>query len=509
MTLGDVATASAEVAASSGRLAKISRLAALLTAATTDELAVLVPMVAGEPRQGRLGVAWAQVSAARGTAPADVPTLGLLEVDAALTTLKETKGAGAAARKAQRLGELFRRATGAERDFLTRLIGGELRQGALEGVVVEAVATAAGVPAPHVRRAAMFAGDLAAVAVALRTDGAAALARFDLQVMRPVQPMLADTAETVTEALAGTGDAFVEWKLDGARIQVHKAGDEVRVFSRQLRDVTVAVPEVVAQVRGLPARHLVLDGEVLALHADGRPRPFQDTMRRFGRKLDVEALRGSLPLTPFYFDVLHADGTSWLDEPLHARRAALADLVGGAVTPGLRPATAAEAEAFAADALARGHEGVMVKAVDAAYAAGRRGQAWLKVKVARTLDLVILAAEWGHGRRQGWLSNLHLGARDEAAPGRFVMLGKTFKGLTDEMLAWQTAQLLAREVRREGITVFVRPELVAEIAFNEVQESAQYPGGVALRFARVVRYRGDKTAAEASTIGEVVALRGQ
>jgi DNA ligase-1 len=363
------------------------------------------------------------------------------------------------------------------------------------------------VPAAAVRRATMFAGDAASVAVALRTGGAAALARFDLQLMRPVQPMLADTADSVTEALAGAGEAFVEWKLDGARIQVHKAGDEVRVFSRQLRDVTAAVPEVVTHVRGLPLHDLVLDGEVLALYPDGRPRPFQETMRRFGRKLEDGTLREALPLTPFYFDLLHAGGTSLLDEPQHVRRGALADLVGPAVTPAVRSATPAEAETFAAEALARGHEGGMVKAADAAYAAGRRGRAWLKVKVARTLDLVILAAEWGHGRRHGWLSNLHLGARDEQRAGRFVMLGKTFKGLTDQMLAWQTAQLLAREVRREGITVYVRPELVAEIAFNEVQESVQYPGGVALRFARVVRYREDKTAAEASTLAEVQALR--
>ena len=507
MLLHDVAMASAEVAATSRRLAKIERLAALLRAASPEELAIVVAMVAGEPRQGKIGIAWTQLAAARDLVPAESPSMAVGEVDATLTAIQATRGAGAARRRAEQIAHLFQRATAPERDFLSRLITGEVRQGALEGVVAEAVAAAAQVPAAGVRRAAMLAGDLPSVAVALRDAGPAALARFDLQVMRPVQPMLADTADTVTDAIAATGDTLVEWKLDGARVQVHKAGDDVRVFSRQLRDVTVAVPEVVAHVRQLPARDLVLDGEVLALHPDGRPRAFQETMRRFGRKLDGETLRGALPLTPMYFDLLHADGTSLLDEPLRHRRTALVDLVGASATPALRPTTPAEAEAFAADALARGHEGVMVKAADAAYAAGRRGQAWLKVKVARTLDLVILAAEWGHGRRQGWLSNLHLGARDDRVPGRFVMLGKTFKGLTDEMLAWQTAQLLAREVRREGIVVVVRPELVAEIAFNEVQDSPQYPGGAALRFARVVRYRDDKTAADASTLAEVLALK--
>ncbi|MCK6428637.1 MAG: ATP-dependent DNA ligase, partial [Burkholderiaceae bacterium] len=369
--------------------------------------------------------------------------------------------------------------------------------------MIEAIAAAAGVAVADVRRAAMFAGDLGAVARAALTEGAAGLARFAIELQRPVQPMLAQPAEDIADALARLGTAALEWKLDGARVQVHKAGDDVRVFTRNLNEVTAAVPEIVEAVRAAPARELILDGEAIALAAGGAPQPFQVTMRRFGRKLDVDALRAELPLSALFFDVLRRDGDSLVERPARERFAALTDALPSAlVVPRLVTGDASAAQAFYAEALARGHEGVMAKALDAPYEAGSRGAAWLKVKRAHTLDLVVLAAEWGHGRRRGWLSNLHLGARDPAA-NSFVMLGKTFKGLTDELLEWQTRELLAGEIGRDDYTVYVRPELVVEIAFNDLQASPQYPGGLALRFARVKRYRPDKRADEADTIDAV------
>jgi DNA ligase-1 len=406
----------------------------------------------------------------------------------------------------QLLRELLRRATSDEQDFLIRLLFGELRQGALEGVLTDAVSKASGIGATRIRRAAMLAGDLAPVARTALVEGEDALSRFVLQPFQPLQPMLADSADDVGGALEALGEASFEYKLDGARIQVHKVGDEVKVYSRNLRDVTMAVPEVVTVARAMPARALVLDGEVIALRDDGTPQPFQITMKRFGRKLDIDRLKAELPLTPFFFDALYIDGAPLVDEPLTRRIEVLGDQVGaGNLVPRLVTADAQAAAAFAAQALATGHEGVMAKAVNGVYAAGRRGAAWLKVKQARTLDLVILAAEWGSGRRRGTLSNLHLGARD-AERGGFVMLGKTFKGLTDEMLAWQTKKFLELEIGRDDYTVYIRPEVVAEIAFNEIQASPQYPGGVALRFARVKRYRDDKSAAEADTIATVLEI---
>jgi DNA ligase-1 len=367
---------------------------------------------------------------------------------------------------------------------------------------VEAVARAARVPAFVLRRAVMLAGNFGSVSRAALVEGEAALSRFLVQVFRPVQPMLADSADSVAEALARDGQSAFEYKLDGARIQVHKAGDEVRVYSRALRDVTPALPEVVEVTRALPVADAILDGEVIALRPNAAPYPFQVTMRRLGRKLDVGRLRRELPLTPFFFDALHLGGTTLIDEAQSRRFGALADVAPALVVPHLVTGSPEQADAFLREALARGHEGEMAKALGAPYAAGSRGSSWLKVKQARTLDLVILGAEWGNGRRRGWLSNLHLGARDPDRGG-FVMLGKTFKGLTDEMLTWQTDRLLGLEIGRDAYTVFVRPELVAEIAFNEIQASPQYPGGLALRFARVKRYRTDKTAAEADTIGAV------
>jgi DNA ligase-1 len=446
------------------------------------------------------------IRAASDVPAASSPALELLEIDSALARMAVASGAGSAGSKAELLRQLFSRATEAERDFLIRLLFGELRQGALEGVLLDAVGRASHIAAASIRRAAMFAGALGPVARAALVEGEAGLTRFMLQPFRPVQPMLADSADDVEEALAELGEASLEYKLDGARIQVHKAGGEVRVYSRSLRDVTIAVPEIVAAAHALAPHTLVLDGEAIALRADRTPHPFQMTMRRFGRRLDVERLRAELPITPFFFDVLLADDQLVVDEP-QSRRVALLDAIVPQefAVPRLRTSSADEATRFTEAAAAAGHEGVMAKSPDGLYAAGRRGSAWLKVKRARTLDLVVLAAEWGHGRRRGTLSNLHLGARD-AERGGFVMLGKTFKGMTDAMLAWQTTALLALEVARDAHVVHVRPELVVEVAFNEIQESAQYPGRLALRFARVKRYRTDKSSAESDTFASVQSI---
>ncbi|MCL4799750.1 MAG: ATP-dependent DNA ligase [Burkholderiales bacterium] len=504
--LADLVDTSRKVAETASRTAKAGALAAFLRRLDPDEIETGVAILAGIPRQGKLGLGFAILGAARGGAAAEGPRLTLAEVDRRLAEIAAVAGRGAAAERARLLGALFARATAAEQDFLVRLVLGELRQGALEGLMVEAIATAADAPAAAVRRAAMFAGDLGRVARAALAEGAAGLARFRLAPLAPVAPMLAQSAEDVDDALRALGRAALEWKLDGARVQVHKAGDVVRVYTRSLSDVTAAVPELVEAARALPARELVLDGEAIALAPGGAPRPFQVTMRRFGRRLDVDAMRAELPLTAFFFDCLRRDGADLVDRPAEERFAALAEaLPARLVVPRLVTADPATAARFFAEALARGHEGVMAKALDAPYAAGSRGAAWLKVKNALTLDLVVLAAEWGHGRRRGLLSNLHLGARDPAT-GRFVMLGKTFKGLTDALLAWQTRELLAREIGRDDWTVHARPELVVEIAFNELQASPQYPGGLALRFARVKAYRPEKRAEDADTIDTVRAI---
>jgi DNA ligase 1 len=456
--------------------------------------------------QAKLGVGWAtlQTVAEATPVPGDrtdpATAVPLAELDAMLTRVAGATGKGSAEAKQRVLGELFARLGENERGFLFGLITGELRQGALEGLVVEAVARAAGLPADAVRRALMLAGDLPRVAHAALTEGASGLAAFAVRLFRPVLPMLAGTVETIEEALDELGEAALEWKLDGVRVQIHKGGDEVRVYSRLLNEVTPAVPEVIEQIRALAAREVILEGEAIALRADGSPHPFQTTMSRFGRRLQVERVRHTVPLTLFVFDLLYFDGGSIMDEPLRERAAALAAAVPEALrVPRVVTGSLDEARGFLEGALARGHEGVMVKALDTPYEAGRRGRRWLKLKPVRTLDLVVLAAEWGHGRRRGWLSNLHLGARDPATGG-FVMLGKTFKGMTDQMLAWQTARLQELEVARDGHTVYVRPELVVEVAFNDLQASPQYPGGLALRFARIKGYRPDKLADDADTI---------
>jgi DNA ligase-1 len=495
--LADVVRASNEVARTSSRLAKVRSLAECMKSLEPGEVEIAVPYLSGEIRQGKLAIPFQMLRSARSSAPA--PLITLAEVDAAFTDLKAVKGKGAAGRREALLKDLFGRATSEEQDFLARLIVGELRQGALEGVMLDAVAAATELPAAEVRRAATFAGGVAQVARAALAGEP--LERFSIRVMQPVLPMLAQPAEDIGVALAALGTALIEWKLDGARVQVHKAGDEVRVFSRSLNEVTAAVPEVVEAVRSAQAESLILDGEVMALRPGGRPLPFQTTMRRFSRKLDVEALRRKLPLSVFFFDCLLRDGVSLVDLPTLERRGALEKALIN-VTPALVTSDAEKARAFYEDVLARGHEGIMAKAPDAPYEAGRRGASWFKVKRAKTLDLVVLAAEWGSGRRRGFLSNLHLGARDPASGG-LVMLGKTFKGLTDEVLEWQTRELQAREVQRDDRTVYVRPELVVEIAFNDLQESPHYPGGLALRFARVKGYRPDKQAKDADTIETV------
>jgi DNA ligase-1 len=499
--LADVVRASARVAENPGRLAKIRELAGLVIKLASEEIAIAIPFLSGEVRQGKLSIGYPMLTQARRHVET-APILLLHEVDSVFEQLKATKGKGSAERRRSLLDALFSRATDEEQDFLMRLIVGELRQGALEGVMLEAVAQAAGVGAPELRRAATFAGALAPVAQAVLSAGAQALERFSVRLMQPVLPMLAQPTADVESALGRLGRALVEWKLDGARVQVHKDDDRVRVFTRSLNEVTHAVPEVVEAARAASARSLILDGEAIALKADGKPQPFQLTMRRFGRKADDEALRRELPLSVFFFDCLLVDGEVLMDHSLAERRAVLEKtLPTSHQIPALVTSDAAAAADFYAQALRHGHEGVMAKALDAPYEAGRRGAAWLKVKRAHTLDLVVLAAEWGHGRRRGWLSNLHLGARDPR--GGFVMLGKTFKGLTDAMLEWQTRELEARAQARNEWTVEVRPELVVEVAFNDIQESPQYPGGLALRFARVKRYRPDKGAADADTIDTV------
>ena len=501
--LNDLVLTSKLVADTSARLEKIALLAALLKRLAPNEIPIAVGFLTGWPRQGKLGVGWATLAEARPAVSATSPELTLAEVDATFTALQAVRGTHSAAERQRILSALLARGTADEQSFLTALAIGEVRQGALDGVLTEAVARAASLPGDRVRRAVMLAGDLGTVAQAVLTDGEAALGRYALQLFRPIQPMLADSAPNVAEALAALGTAVLEWKLDGARVQVHRQDERVAIYTRSLNDVTAAVPEVVEAVRSLPAHELILDGEVIALMPDGRPLPFQETMRRFGRRLDVDALRATMPVTPFFFDLLRADGEDFLDRPLAERLARLDTIVPATYrVPRLTTNDAADAQRFVDGALGRGHEGVMAKLPAAPYAAGRRGSAWLKVKTPRTLDLVVLAAEWGSGRRKGWLSNLHLGARDPAT-GEFIMLGKTFKGMTDEILAWQTKELLARQTSRDGHIVFVRPELVVEVAFNEVQRSSQYPGGVTLRFARIKGYRPDKAATEADTIEAV------
>jgi ATP-dependent DNA ligase I len=561
--LSDLVRTSEAVSLASGRRVKIDEIAGLLRRAEPDEIPVAVAFLSGELRQRQIGVGYAALggllrdagpdpgglagdpaAAGSGTARPDPPArpLTLAETDSAFAAIGAAVGPGSQAERRRLLGTVFARATSAEQSFLTRLLAGELHQGALEGVMIEAVARAAGVDAGEVRRAHLLGGSLPAVAEAALSaaragrhdqpapepaglqaadeDAAAAAAlaalrAFRLEVGRPLRPMLAASAPTVATAFERVCPAAVEWKIDGIRIQVHRQGPEVRVFTRTLDDITARLPEITRAVLASPAGSLVLDGEAIALDTDARARPFQVTASRAGTQAAPGQEGPDVPLTPFFFDLLHLDGRDLADEPATVRHALMAEVLPAALrVPRLVTGEVADAEAFFADAVARGHEGVVVKSLDASYAAGRRGSEWIKVKPRHTLDLVVLAAEWGHGRRRGWLSNLHLGARDPA--GGFVMLGKTFKGLTDEVLRWQTerfpdlaeppGQRPAGDLADARGVLRVRPEMVVEIAFDGVQASPRYPGGLALRFARVLRYRPDKQAAEADTIDAVRAI---
>ncbi len=496
--------------ATRSRTEKRDRIAALLRSADDRDIAIATAFLVGEPLQGRIGVGWSSVAEAEPGAPPATSSLSLVEVDAALSALAALEGEGSRAERKRALESLLARATEAERAFLSGLLLGNLRQGALEGVMEDAIARAFDVSVERVRRAHMLAASLPEIARIARSAGAPGLDAVGLTLFRPVLPMLASPAEDVDDALGGLGEAFFEPKLDGIRLQVHRAGDDVAVFTRGLEDVTRLVPEVVSIARALPAREVILDAEAIAMRDDGRPHPFQVTMRRFGRRMTERkeaTLVSELPLTLAAFDCLLVSGESLLDRPTTERLDALdAHVPQSSRLARVRTSDPALAAAQLRAVLDAGHEGLVVKALDAPYAAGRRGKSWLKLKRVRTLDLVVIAVEWGSGRREGTLSNLHLGARDPQTPGRFVMLGKTFKGLTDELLAWQTRELLAREERREGHVVHVRPELVVEIAFDGVQESPRYPAKLALRFARVKRYRPDKTAAEADTLDTVRAI---
>jgi len=509
--LADVVATSASVAATSARNAKRDLLADLLRRLDAPEVVPTVGFLTGEPRQGRIGVGWRTLQAVE-RRPADEPSVEVLELDAAIDELAVLAGPGSAGRRQDLLARLFARLTAEEAAFVVRLVGGELRQGALAGVMTDAVARAADVPATVVRRALMLGGRLDEVARVALVEGRPSLEAVQLEVGRGLQPMLASTAASVAEAVDDLGLAAVEWKLDGIRIQVHRVGDDVRTYTRNLNDITERLPQVAELVRTFPAERLVLDGEALVVDpASGRPVAFQDS----ASEIRAEGKGGEV--VPFFFDLVHLDGRDLLDEPLSVRRPLLAEVAGPSTIPGTITDDPATGEAVLASALAAGHEGVVVKGAETPYEAGRRGKGWRKVKPVHTLDLVVLGVEWGSGRRTGWLSNLHLGARavdgsDVASRHGFVMVGKTFKGLTDELLRWQTERFLALADGAEewggpqtGV-VWVRPEQVVEIALDGAQRSTRYPGGVALRFARVVRYRDDKESSEADTISTVQAM---
>ncbi|MGW3104546.1 ATP-dependent DNA ligase [Streptomyces sp. NPDC001100] len=505
MLLTRLAHVSQEVAATSARSRKIALLAELFRDAEADDVPIVIPYLAGRLPQGRLGIGWKVLS--RLVDPASEPTLTVREVDARLTALGKVSGTGSQVERARLVGELMGAATADEQRFLFGLITGEVRQGALDAVAVEGLAEATGTPPADVRRAVMLAGSLQTVAEALLAQGPASLDRFRLTVGRPVLPMLAHTASSVAEAVGKLGECAVEEKLDGIRVQVHRDGETVRLYTRTLDDITDRLPELTAAALELRGERFILDGEVISFDADGRPRSFQETAGRVGSRVDVATAAETVPVSPVFFDALSVDGHDLLDLPFAERHAELARLVPEPMrvrrTLVSGPEDIPAADAFLTETLRRGHEGVVVKGLDASYSAGRRGASWLKVKPVHTLDLVVLAAEWGHGRRTGKLSNLHLGARNP--DGSFAMLGKTFKGMTDAVLTWQTERLQELAVESDGHVVTVRPELVVEIAYDGLQRSTRYPAGVTLRFARVVRYREDKRPEEADTVETLLA----
>jgi DNA ligase-1 len=493
----DVVSASADIAATSSRSAKVAILADLLRRLEPEEVPVVVGILSGVPRQGRVGVGYATIGAIS-RPPAAEPSLSIEDVDRAISEVEAATGSGSSARRRELLEAVLGRATEPESAFFVGLLTGGLRQGALAGLMADAVAKAAAVPGAIARRALMLSGDLTEMARIAMADGEQGLRAVGFEIFRPILPMLASTGATVAEALEGMELASVEFKLDGIRIQIHRRGEDVRIYTRNLNEITDTLPGIVAAVSRLPVRQAVLDGEALWMDAGG-PAPFQFTVSQIDSGAPPEGI------VTFLFDVLHVDGEDLLDTPLHERAIRLREIAPAHTIPGILTSDPAAAQQVLDEAIAAGHEGVVVKDAASTYAAGRRGRAWRKVKPVRTYDLVVLGAEWGHGRRRGWLSNLHLGARDPET-GAFVMVGKTFKGLTDELLRWQTEALLARETERHGIAVMVRPDLVVEIALDGVQSSTRYPGGIALRFARVKRYRPDKDAQEADAIGDLRAL---
>ncbi len=499
MLLADLVRVSNDVASTSARSTKVAHLAAFLNQLAPEEIVPAVGMLSGAPRQGKVGIGWASVYGVE-VDHADEPSNEILDLDRLIDVVEATRGEGSAGGRRRILEELLAKATADEADFVRRLFTGELRQGALAGVMTDAIAKASGISLETVRRAQMLSGDLCKTAHIALTAGEATLLEIGFELFTPVLPMLASTASDVADAMSAFELASVEWKLDGIRMQIHRLHDDVKIYSRNLNEITGALPNVVEAIRALPVKAVVLDGEALGFMDDDatRPQAFQDTVAKDGRGRAVG----------FLFDVLHVDGTDLLDEPLRDRIAKLEEIAPGMRIPGVVTDQLDRAQMILEQSLAAGHEGIVVKDATSTYAAGRRGKTWRKVKPVRTYDLVVLGAEWGHGRRQGWLSNLHLGARDPST-GDFVMVGKCFKGLTDELLDYQTQEILAREVEREGIFVKARPELVVEIALDGVQRSTRYPGGIAMRFARVKRYRPDKDPQDADTIGSLQKLLGR
>jgi DNA ligase-1 len=492
--LADVVAASRDVTNTRSRSQKVAILADLLGRLDANEIVLGVGFLTGVPRQGRVGIGYATIYGIE-RAPARDPSLTLGEVDRAIAEVQGMTGSGSAAARKQILGDLLGRATEQEADFVRRLFTGQLRQGALAGLMVDAIAKAAGTSRELARRALMLSGDLTRTAEIAITKGGDGLREVGFEIFRPILPMLASSAASVPEALGSLSRSSVEWKLDGIRIQIHRRDEEIRIYTRNLNDITHTLPGIVGAVRALPVTQAVFDGEALWMGEHG-PATFQDTVSQIDSNAPLEGV------VPFLFDVLHLEGDDLLDTPLADRSARLEEIAPHLKIPSVVTSDPETAERVLDEALDAGHEGVVVKDAASLYSAGRRGKAWRKVKPVRTYDLVVLGAEWGHGRRRGWLSNLHLGARDPST-GEFVMVGKCFKGLTDELLEWQTEELLDRETDRQGIAVLVRPELLVEIALDGVQSSTRYPGGVALRFARVKRYRPDKSAEEADTIDDL------
>jgi DNA ligase-1 len=506
MFLKDLVDLSKRVSATTRKKEKASLLAECLKRGQGQEIDLATSYLSGQIPQGSLGVGWAMLQKTLGNLDERLRPLSLVEVNRFFDEIAQARGAGSVEKKVKALRNLFSSAREDEKEFLVGLIMGEVRQGALEGLIVEAIAQASGLAVERVQQGVMFSGNIGEVARVALEEGLEGLSRFQPRLFHPIAPMLANAAEGEGDALARWGQVAWEFKIDGARIQIHKNGEEIRVFTRHLKEVTERVPEIVAVAREFRLDKAIFEGETLAMRPDGRPLPFQTTMRRFGRIQDVERMKKEIPLTSYFFDLLYLDGEPLFDEPYRKRSELLSESVPSEYRiPQIVTADEKVVREFLKKSMEAGHEGIMAKGLDSPYVAGHRGFYWLKIKPAKTLDLVILAAEWGHGRRKGWLSNLHLGARDPES-GQFVMLGKTFKGLTDEMLKWQTERLLSLETGRDEWTVYVQPKLVVEIAYNDLQESPRYPGGLALRFARVRRYREDKSPSEADTIQRIQAM---